>query len=186
VVFGSTEGQTVVQKPSEHSSTGNSEYYQPRYAAIKAAPVATFPSAVPATHHIPYPTKTPAQSVPTPMPHYAPYQQQSNPGPNPSYSSGPWSYQYGGQPVPAAMPPPGPPSHPAYYQKPGPTYGPGPYNYPQTQTNRGQSQSNLQWQPNYSGPHLNQPSPNQIQYYEYSPVQLQGPATAADMRTGGL
>jgi len=184
VVFGSTDGQMVLQKPAEPAP--DAELYQTPHMDIKpaGAPVMTYPSAhaptlTPAPP--PPPTRTVAQSAPVSMPpQYAPYQQQAGYGT--PYSSGPWPYQYGGQLAPHPVPPPAARGPPVYYQNPALaipardhgqaySYPPPPPAYP------GRSLTNLQWQPSYTGPRANHSAPNQIHYYQYPPLQPQTAST---------
>lgn len=127
------------------------------------------------TAHIP----PPASSMQIP---YAPYQQQAGSAHYASsYSSGPWSYQYGGQPTQHSMTALAPRSYPVYHPNPSPTVAAHPANgfyYPPPPTFRGRSHANLQWQPSYTGPRPNHPSPNEIHYYQYPPQQQAPPITA--------
>ncbi|KAH7908694.1 JmjC domain, hydroxylase-domain-containing protein [Hygrophoropsis aurantiaca] len=167
VIFGHTDGQTVMQKPFEPAPD------QPPPLPLASASsssssslhVATFPSVSAATAA----SSSIAPSAPIPAPTHAHpyYQARAHYPPMGGYAPGAWPYQhvYHGHAYPPPPPAPtnqtSPYAYPAYYPHPHPAY-----QYPsESNSNPGQAQSGnnnssnnnnyraqLQWQRPYTGP----------------------------------
>ncbi|KIJ67259.1 hypothetical protein HYDPIDRAFT_84235 [Hydnomerulius pinastri MD-312] len=135
VLFGQTDGQTVMQKPSEPAPAPEGDN--------PTLHVATFPSVAAAT------SSGSSSSSPTPVPMYMPthhYQPPSTP-----YGTGAWPYHMYQAPQHATYHPM-PYAYPGYY----PPAMPAVYRPPTENTSaQGTYRSQLQWQQPYTGPRTN-------------------------------